>query len=138
MVNKDVLSAKIGAFERHMARIREKLGVGLSEFLADPDRQESILFNMQMAIQNCIAVAAHIVSEEGLGVAGSTNELFYFLDENGIIDALLTEKMTRAVGFRNLLVHEYIGLDLQVVYRVAREDIVDLELFMQNILRRFG
>ena len=138
MVNKDVLSAKIGAFERQMARIREKRELGLSEFLADPDRQESILFNLQMAIQNCIDVAAHIVSEEGLGIAGSTNELFYFLEENGVINALLTEKMTRAVGFRNLLVHEYIGLDLQVVYRVAREDIVDLEVFMQTIVRRFG
>jgi hypothetical protein len=26
-------------------------------------------------------IAAHIVSEEGLGVAGSTNELFYLLED---------------------------------------------------------
>lgn len=138
MVNRDVLTAKMGFFERQMLRIREKRDVSLAEFLVDPDRQESILFNLQMAIQNCIDVAAHIVSEEGLGVAGSTNELFYFLEENGIIDPLLTEKMIRATGFRNLLVHEYIRVDLEVVYRVAREDIVDLELFMQTVGRRFG
>jgi uncharacterized protein YutE (UPF0331/DUF86 family) len=138
MVNRDVLTAKMGFFERQMLRIREKRDVRLAEFLVDPDRQESILFNLLMAIQNCIDVAAHIVSEEGLGVAGSTNELFYFLEENGIIDPLLTEKMVRATGFRNLLVHEYIRVDLEVVYRVAREDIVDLELFMQTVGRRFG
>jgi uncharacterized protein YutE (UPF0331/DUF86 family) len=37
-------------------------------FTQDLDRQESILFNLQMAIQHCSDIAAHIISEEGLGV----------------------------------------------------------------------
>jgi len=35
-------------------------------FLKDIDRQEIIIFNLQMAIQNCIDIEAHIVSDEGL------------------------------------------------------------------------
>ncbi len=48
-----------------------------------------------------------IISEDGFGVAGSTNEMFYFLEENGYLDTDLTEKMVKAVGFRNLIVHEF-------------------------------
>ena len=91
-----------------------------------------------MAIQNCIDMAAHIVSEEGLGVAGSTNELFYLLEDQGIIDIGLTEKMIRAVGFRNLVVHEYGKVDLEVVFRVAHENVADLKEFARALTGRFG
>ena len=112
--------------------------MGLPEFLRDLDRQESILFNLQKVIQNCIDMAAHIVSEEGLGVAGSTNELFYLLEDRGIIDRGLTEKMVRAVGIRNLVVHEYGKVDLEVVYRVTHEDVNDLKEFAKTLTDRFG
>ncbi len=136
MVDKDILWAKISAMEKHLARIFEKREVSLQEFLGDLDRQESILFNLQMAIQNCIDIAAHIVSEEGLGVAGSTNELFYLLEDRRIIDRALTEKMVRAVGFRNLVVHEYGKVDLEVVFRVAHENVTDLKEFAQEFSER--
>ncbi len=70
----------------------------LDRFLASPDTQDIVLFNLHLAVQSCIDMAAHIVSEQGMGVAGSTNELFYFLEEHGVIDAALCEKMARARG----------------------------------------
>lgn len=68
MVDGDLILTKAGSVKRHLSRIAEKAQVDLPIFLNDLDRQESILFNLQMAIQNCIDIAAHIVSEEGLGV----------------------------------------------------------------------
>jgi uncharacterized protein YutE (UPF0331/DUF86 family) len=138
MVNKRVLSSKTDAARRHVARIVEKRQVGLPVFLEDLDRQESILFNFQMAIQSCIDIASHVVAEEELGIAGSTNELFYLLEENGIIPTALAERMVQAVGFRNLIVHEYGRVNLEIVYRAARENLDDLLEFMQVILGRFG
>ena len=138
MVDKDIIWSKISSMERYLGRIFVKREVSLQEFLGDLDRQESILFNLQMAIQNCIDMAAHIVSEEGLGVAGSTNELFYLLEYQGIIDIGLTEKMIRAVGFRNLVVHEYGKVDLEVVFRVAHENVADLKEFARALTGRFG
>jgi uncharacterized protein YutE (UPF0331/DUF86 family) len=138
MVVRDVLYRKIAAIERHLARIREKREVALNEFLADLDRQESILFNLHMAIQNCVDIAAHIVNEEGFGIAGSANELFYLIEEKGLLNPDLTERMVRSVGFRNILVHEYSKVDLEIVYQVAKHDIQDLEDFMKAIAKRFG
>jgi uncharacterized protein YutE (UPF0331/DUF86 family) len=138
MVNKRVLSSKIDAARRRAARIVEKRQVDLPVFLEDVDRQESILFNFQMAIQGCIDIAAHVVAEEELGIAGSTNELFYLLEENGIIPTALAERMVQAVGFRNLIVHEYGRVNLEIVYRAARENLDDLLEFMKVILGRFG
>ncbi len=129
MTAADIIWSKISSMERHVERVKAKRAVSLEQFLRDLDRQESILFNMQMAIQNCIDIAAHLVSEKGCGVAGSTNELFYLLEEHGLLSTPLTEKMTRAVGFRNLIVHEYGKVDLSVVFRVCHENLSDLEEF---------
>jgi uncharacterized protein YutE (UPF0331/DUF86 family) len=118
-VLRNTLWAKISALEFHQERIKEKRNVLFETFLKDLDRQESVLFNLQMAVQNCIDMAAHIVSEQQMGLAGSTNELFYLLEEQGIIEPEMTERMVRAVGFRNLLVHEYGKIDLEIVFRAA-------------------
>lgn len=135
---RNTLWAKISALESHLERIKEKRNVPLKTFLKDLDRQESILFNLQMAVQNCIDMAAHIASEQHIGLAGSTNELFYLLEERGIIQPELTERMVRTVGFRNLLVHEYGKINLEIVFRVAHENLEDLTLFSKTVAEQFG
>jgi uncharacterized protein YutE (UPF0331/DUF86 family) len=138
VVDRDLVLAKAGRIERHLRRVREKRGVSLEAFLDDLDRQESILFNLQMAIQGCVDVAAHVIGDEGLGVPGSMNEMFYLLEESGFLDRQITENMVKAVGFRNLIVHEYGKLDLKKVFQVATEDVADLENYLAHIFRKMG
>ncbi|MBU4258720.1 MAG: DUF86 domain-containing protein [Proteobacteria bacterium] len=138
MVDSDLILAKSSSVKRYLNRVIEKRHTDLQTFLQDIDRQESILFNLQMAIQNCIDIAAHIVSEEGLGVPGSTNEMFYLLEENEYLNNKLTEKMVKAVGFRNLIVHEYGKIDLEQVFEVAQEDIKDLNEYLVFLFQRLN
>jgi len=138
MVDKDLVLSKASSVKRHLNRIKEKRDIDLQTFLKDLDRQESILFNLQMAIQNCIDIAAHIISEEGVGVPGSTNEMFYLLEDNGYISVDITEKMVKAVGFRNFIVHEYGKIELKQVFEVAKKEIEDLEKYLLSIFSKLG
>lgn len=136
MIDRHLILSKANKVESCLKRIHEKRPVTLDEFLGDLDRQESILFNLQIAIQNCIDIAAHIVSDEELGIAGSTNEMFYMLQENGYLTLDLTEKMVAAVGFRNLVVHEYEVVDLKQVFQIAKKDIFDLKDYLKAVLAK--
>ena len=138
MLDRDLILAKAGSINRHCKRIADKSAVDVKTFEDDLDRQESVLFNLQMAIQNCIDIAAHIVSEKGYGIPGSANEMFYLLEENNILERALTEKMVFAVGLRNLIVHQYGKVDLEKVYRFAKNDIKDLTAFIKSILQTVG
>ncbi len=138
MVDKDLIIAKASSVKRNLNRIKEKRDTDLKTFLKDLDRQESILFNLQMAIQNCIDITAHIISEQGLGVPGSTNEMFYLLEDNGYIYVDITEKMVKAVGFRNLIVHEYGKVELKQVFEVAKKEIEDFEKYLLSIFLKLG
>jgi len=138
VVDSDLILAKAGSVKSHLNRVFEKCNVDLVDFLNDIDRQESVLFNIQMAVQNCIDIAAHIISEEGFGVPGSTTEMFYLLEKNGYLEHDLTEAMVKAVGFRNLIVHEYAKLELEQVYEIARSDINDLNEYLKIIIKKLG
>ncbi|MBW2198745.1 MAG: DUF86 domain-containing protein [Deltaproteobacteria bacterium] len=136
MVDTDLILAKAGSIKKHLNRVFEKRETDLRTFLKDIDRQESILFNIQMAVQNCIDIAAHIISDQGLGVPGSTNEMFYLLEENGYLDNEITEKMVKAVSLRNLIVHEYSKIDLDQIFEVAQKDITDLNEYLKSIFKK--
>jgi uncharacterized protein YutE (UPF0331/DUF86 family) len=138
VVDFDLILAKAGAVKSHLNRVFEKRNVDLKGFLEDIDRQESILFNIQVAVQNCIDIAAHIISEEGLGVPGSTTEMFYLLKNHGYLNHDLTAAMVKAVGFRNLIVHEYGKIELEQVYEIAQNNINDLNGYLKAIIKKLG
>ncbi|MFZ1986004.1 MAG: DUF86 domain-containing protein [Desulfatitalea sp.] len=136
MVKKDLIITKASAVKLHLSRIANKVDCTFEDFVSNIDVQESVLFNIQMAIQNCLDIAAHIISDENIGIASSNNEMFYLLEENGYIIPELTEKMVSAVGFRNLVVHEYAKIDLKQVFQIAQKDIRDLSEFLKAVLTR--
>jgi uncharacterized protein YutE (UPF0331/DUF86 family) len=136
MVDRDLIIAKADAVKKHVSRVRHKAGIALHDFVKDADRQDIVLFNIQMAVQNCLDIAAHVISEEGYGVPGSNNDMFYMLEEHGCLERQLAEKMIKAVGFRNLVVHEYGHLDMEQVYHVMQHDINDLLDYLKAIFER--
>lgn len=82
MVDRDLLLIKAGNVRRHLTRAREKCDNDFGAFLGNTDHQDIVCFNLQMAIQNCIDIAAHVMSDKGAAVPCSVNEMFYFLEEN--------------------------------------------------------
>jgi uncharacterized protein YutE (UPF0331/DUF86 family) len=138
MVDKDLILAKAGSVKRHIDRIKAKSDTDVATFMRDLDRQESIAFNMHLAIQNCMDIAAHIISDEGLGVPGSAGEMFFILQENGFLSADLADRMVKAVGFRNLLVHEYQKIDLQRLHKAAEKNVDDLIEYLSAVFSKLG
>ena len=66
-------------------------------------------------IEGCIDVAQHICSSEGYGAPDTNADAIRRLARHGAIDADLAETLARAVGFRNVLVHQYTTVDDAVV-----------------------
>jgi uncharacterized protein YutE (UPF0331/DUF86 family) len=138
VVDRNILVAKITAIEKCLGKVKEKRSASIEDFMINEDSQDIVLFNLMQAIQGCVDMAAHIVSDEGYGMAGSMNEFFYLLSGRNIISVDLQEKLISAVGFRNFVVHEYAKLDLNQVYDIATNGIEDLEKFVGVIVRRFA
>jgi len=133
MVNQEIVAAKMANIKNNINRLKEKQGVRLEAFLKDRDIQDIVLLNLQSAIQGCIDIASHIISDNAWGVPGSMAGLFDILcDKKAITDR--TRKIMRSmVGFRNLIVHEYAALDMDKVHNVFSEHLDDFNLFLKEI-----
>ena len=105
----------------------------------DPaDRRSELLwlrgikYTFLTAIEACIDTAQHFCASEGWGPPESNAEAMVLLGRHGVLDAELTDRMRRAVGFRNVLVHEYVKVDDSIVLAMLN-DPGDLALFTQQL-----
>lgn len=123
----DVLLAKGAIIERCWRRVDE-------EYQNNPARlhiftyQDAIVLNIQRACQAAIDMAMHIVARERLGAPSSSAEAFDMLHRAGYISPELARRMRGMVGFRNIVVHEYQAMDLDILQYViehGRNDFIE-------------
>lgn len=119
----DIIINKASSIERCLKRIAEEYKASEAKFAKDYTRQDSIILNIQRACESAIDMANHVVKVRALGVPQTTRELFSLLEEAKIIPETVSEKLQAMVGFRNVAVHDYTNLDLDIV-----ESIIDHEL----------
>lgn len=137
MVDKDVILEKINQIQNCLKRIHDKTAND-PKTLDDFDVQDIFVINLQRAVQSCIDLAAHIVSEEGLGLPDDLKGNFVLLERAKIIDQKISAKLQRMVGFRNIAVHDYSRINVEVLKSIlVRNNLVDLEEFYSVILKRF-
>lgn len=77
-------------------------------------------------------MAAHVASDEDWGSFERTRDLVHLFQERGLVDPPMGERWLRMIGFRNLLVHDYLEIDRRRVYGVLQENLGDLEALVSG------
>jgi len=137
MADPDIIQAKIAITQRCLKRISDTTGLK-SETLSDLDRQDIFVLNLQRAIQSTIDCAGHIIADEGLGLPLSLKEHFSILAAEKILSENLAKKMQAMVGFRNIAVHEYENINIDILKNILDHHLQDLEEFNTAIFRYTG
>lgn len=130
----DVILNKITTIERCVNRIHE-VYEGNPENLKDFTKQDSIILNIQRACEASIDLAMHIISERKLGVPKASREGFKLLQEAHIIDSSLAKTLMNMVGFRNIAVHDYQALKIDILEAILEKHIDDFKQFTQVVLQ---
>lgn len=128
----DVLLAKLASIARCVARIRE-VTHGDPKSVRNLDVQEIVILNLQRAIQATLDLAAHHLSSRDWGLPDSLKQNFTILEQHGVIEAELAHRLRAMVGFRNIAVHEYQVLDVDVLEQVVAGHLTDFERFADAI-----
>ncbi|MDW7673646.1 MAG: DUF86 domain-containing protein [Bacillota bacterium] len=130
----DVVLNKIQIIERCIKRINEEYE-GNKDNLKNFTKQDSIILNIQRACESSIDLAMHLVSEKKLGIPQSSREVFDILSEHKLIDEALAEKLKAMVGFRNIAVHDYQQINLNIVENIIKNNLQELKYFSEQILK---
>lgn len=102
----------------------------------DIREQRFVEHTLQIGIQAALDVASHVVSDRRLGEPRTNRELFDLLARDGWVDEPLADSLRRMVGFRNVLVHGYDDVDLEVVLDVIANRLGDLLAFVTAVRAR--
>lgn len=129
----DVVLNKIQTIERCLKRIREEYVGHEEEFEENHTKQDSVILNLERASQASIDIATHIVKINGLGLPNSSRELFNLLLENHKISEDTCKQMQGMVGFRNIAVHDYQNLNLEIVVAIIEKHLGDFEGFVREV-----
>jgi uncharacterized protein YutE (UPF0331/DUF86 family) len=134
MTDPELLAKKLAAVETAVEQLRT---MACPEKIADDLREQRFVqHTLQIAIQAALDAASHIVSDRRLGEPGSNRELFDLLRRDGWIDETLCRSLGEMAGFRNILVHGYADVDLEIVRDVVEHRLQDLTDYVSRLRRR--
>lgn len=130
----DIIVNKVTTIERCVKRIYE-VYQGNPKNLTDYTKQDSIILNFQRACEASIDLAMHVVSERKLGVPRASRKAFTLLQEAEIIESNLATNLINMVGFRNIAVHDYKALNLDILEAILEKHINDFKDFTKIMLQ---
>jgi uncharacterized protein YutE (UPF0331/DUF86 family) len=136
MVDSAILAGKIASVRDAVARIHEVLPAKPDAFRADRTAREVVILNLFVALQDCLSLAAHWLSDEGVEVPQSYSQAFLRMGERGIVPGDLADRLAAASGLRNLVAHRYGALDWDRVHEIASTRLDDLVAFCEALARR--
>ncbi|QFU23427.1 DUF86 domain-containing protein [Shewanella eurypsychrophilus] len=128
----DITINKLTTIRRCLTRIKDVYGDG-SSFPHDYTLQDSVLLNLQRACEASIDIANHISRQHKFGVPQSSRDSFTLLAQNDVIPVALADKLKKMVGLRNIAVHDYQELNLDIVIHVIKHNLKDFEDFIDAI-----
>jgi uncharacterized protein YutE (UPF0331/DUF86 family) len=127
------------AIRRHLLALDESVQVlrrhqgGTVERLEqDLEEQWVVAHGLQLCAQNVLDIATHIAAGAGRDVPdyGSALDL---LAQLGVLPADFVARFRGVAGFRNVVVHGYLNVDLRVVHTLLNDRLDDFTEFARRV-----
>ena len=129
MVDTPLILRKLSQLQEFTAQLREYQTVTAGQYAAEWKTQRIIERTLQMAIEVCLDVAGHIISDKGYRIPNSYADTFAVLFENRVIDEKLLSALEKMARCRNFIVHNYDKIDAEIIVGILKKNLPDFEAF---------
>ncbi|PKM10186.1 MAG: hypothetical protein CVV13_13975 [Gammaproteobacteria bacterium HGW-Gammaproteobacteria-3] len=130
-----VIEQKLESLRRSLRRVEEKRPKDADALAKDIDAQDILSLNLTRAVQIYVDIGAHLISGTELPPPDTMGQTFDVLYNAGMISADLAVRMKKAVGFRNLAVHNYNAINWAIVYSIAQSSLQDFGEFAKSVAK---
>lgn len=134
MVKPEVIRRRLERFREYLRVLQGLQRYDLDAFLQSPERYGSAERFLQLAIEATLDIGSHVVADEHLGSMERSRDIAHRLREHGYIDSATEQRWIEMIGFRNILVHDYLEIDRRIVHETLQHRLGDLEA----LARRFA
>lgn len=137
-MDREVIEQKIESLRRCVERIRQKSPATAAALASDQDAQDILTLNLTRAVQLCVDVGAHLIAAQNKPVPNTMGQTFDVLADMEVISAELSARMKKAVGFRNIAVHNYEAINWEITHAIATRHLDDFAAFATSVVESTG
>jgi len=135
MVDRERILAKLDELEGYIKELRQVVPASFAEYMENLEKKRACERLLQLSVQCMMDICARFVAELRLGLPAEEEDIFEKLEQAEIISPNLSNQLKTMKGFRNILVHEYGGIDNAIVYKIASNRVDDFEVFKVEVIR---
>jgi uncharacterized protein YutE (UPF0331/DUF86 family) len=133
VISRDKVLKRLTTIQSYYRILEQKLALSKEEFLSNADNYLAAERVLQLISEAMIDIGNHIVSRRQLGKPETYGQIFQLLGDHDIITVELGKKLVAFAGLRNILVHDYIGLDRSQLYKDGQKNKGDILDFINQI-----
>ncbi len=134
MVDRERVLTKIDELQGYLKELEEIVPEDYNLYLSSIEKRRGCERLLQISVECVIDICSLFVSGFRLGLPSEESDLFERLFKNNLISAEMKEILKSMKGFRNILVHDYAGIDNTIVYEIATARLTDFERFVKEAL----
>ncbi len=133
MVNQDIVLRLLNNIEGYISDLRNADDITHNKYLIDVRMQRFVERTLQIAVEACLDVAHHIISDEGWREPSSYADAFVVLAENSVISDSDAKTYRLMAQFRNRIVHYYEKVDPEQVFAVFAGHLDDFDSYVETV-----
>jgi uncharacterized protein YutE (UPF0331/DUF86 family) len=122
------IERRLDELSERLARLRPLQSKSRADFDEDAYLRDIVERNLEIAAQCCIDISHRIISLENALKPSDYAEAILRLGELGVLPPDFARAIAPIAGFRNILIHEYLGIDWDIVYSNLQQ-LDDLDRF---------
>jgi uncharacterized protein YutE (UPF0331/DUF86 family) len=127
-VDTQVVRRHLLAIDDAVRRLRAHQGCTEAQLAADGDRRWAVERGLQLCAQNALDIATHMAAGSGRDVKDYASAIDS-LGDLGVLPAEFAARFRGIAGFRNVIVHGYLGLDVAILHRLLQVGLDDFVTF---------
>lgn len=128
-----IIVQKLESLRRCLQRLQDKCPAQSKPLATDPDLQDILVLNLTRAIQLSVDIASHIISLTEEAPPGTMGETFTILEKLAVVDAETASTLRKAVGFRNIAVHNYATVNWDIVHALCTQQLGVFRQFARQV-----
>jgi uncharacterized protein YutE (UPF0331/DUF86 family) len=122
---------------RHcLRRIETKCPMDAAMLVSDMDIQDIVSLNLSRAVQISVDIGAHLIAGMEVPPPDTMGQTFDLLAQQGILNNKLASSLKKAVGFRNIAVHNYESINWNIVHSIVKYHLTDFSEFAKVVAMR--
>ena len=126
-----VILSKLFVIDDYLLKLKNYLPVTKEELRNNWGLQKIIERSLQVMVESMIDIANRIISRNDGPLPITSSDSIVRLKDMGVIGK--SETYIKMVRFRNLLVHNYDSLDVDILYAIVSSHLEDFEKFRREI-----